>query len=111
MSTTIPRLELDALRSDLVAYLKPRVERLGYLGEMFKCAGNAPDATLQFMHFTDALKETLPDRLTELGALTVASFMDNRYERHQHERLSVKLGFAREWIAQVNALETELHNP
>jgi alkylhydroperoxidase family enzyme len=105
MSTTIPRLELDALRSDLAAYLEPRVERLGYLGEMFKCAGNAPDATLQFMHFTDALKEALPDRLTELGALTVASFMDNRYERHQHERLSVKLGLAREWIAEVNALK------
>jgi len=105
MSTRIPRLELESLRPDLAAYLEPRVKRLGYLGELFKCTGNAPDVILQFMHFTDALKQALPDRLTELGALTVASYMENRYERHQHERLSVKLGFPREWIAQVNQLD------
>lgn len=104
MSTRIPRLEMADMRPDLAAYLTPRVERLRYLGELFKCAGNAPDVILQFMHFTDALKEALPDRLTELGALTVASFMENRYERHQHERLSEKLGFPRDWIAQVNRL-------
>ncbi|RKE38614.1 hypothetical protein B0G76_4947 [Paraburkholderia sp. BL23I1N1] len=93
MSNRIPRLEMESLPPDLAAYLGPRVKRLGYLGELFKCAGNAPDVILQFMHFTDALKKALPDRLTELGALTVASYMENRYERHQHERLSVKLGF------------------
>ncbi|ALL71097.1 hypothetical protein K788_0002076 (plasmid) [Paraburkholderia caribensis MBA4] len=105
MSDRIPRLEMADMRADLVAYLTPRVERLRYLGELFKCAGHAPDVLLQFMHFTDALKQALPDRLTELGALTVASYMENRYERHQHERLSVKLGFARTWIAQVNRLD------
>ena len=105
MSTQIPRLEMELLRPDLATYLEPRVKRLGYLGELFKCAGNAPDVILQFMHFTDALKDALPDRLTELGALTVASFMENRYERHQHERLSVKLGLPREWIAQVTKLD------
>jgi alkylhydroperoxidase family enzyme len=107
VSTSIPRLEMDELRADLADYLAPRVKRLGYLGELFKCAGNAPDVTLHFMHFTDALKDALPDRLTELGALTVASFMENRYERHQHERLSVKLGFPKEWIAQVNQLDPD----
>jgi hypothetical protein len=105
MSDRIPRLEMADMRPDLAAYLTPRVERLRYLGELFKCAGHAPDVTLHFMHFTDALKHALPDRLTELGALTVASFMENRYERHQHERLSVKLGFSREWIEQVNRLD------
>ena len=105
MSTSIPRLEMHQLKADLAEYLGPRVKRLGYLGELFKCAGNAPDVTLQFMHFTDALKQALPDRLTELGALTVASFMENRYERHQHERLSVKLGFPKDWVAQVNRLD------
>lgn len=105
MSNRIPRLEMESLRPDLASYLEPRVKRLGYLGELFKCAGNAPDVILQFMHFTDALKAALPDRLTELGALTVASFMENRYERHQHERLSVKLGFPREWIAQAIRLD------
>lgn len=95
MSDRIPRLEMADMRADLADYLTPRVERLRYLGELFKCAGHAPDVLLQFMHFTDALKQALPDRLTELGALTVASYMENRYERHQHERLSVKLGFPR----------------
>jgi alkylhydroperoxidase family enzyme len=107
MNHAIPRLEMDELREDLARYLGPRVTRLGYLGELFKCAGNAPDVILTFMHFTDALKEALPDRLTELGALTVASYMENRYERHQHERLSEKLGFPREWIADVIRLEPE----
>ncbi|WP_233838898.1 hypothetical protein [Paraburkholderia sp. ZP32-5] len=105
MSDRIPRLEMADLRPDLAAYLTPRVERLRYLGELFKCAGNAPGVILNFMHFTDALKDALPDRLTELGALTVASFMENRYERHQHERLSEKLGFPRTWIAQINQLD------
>ncbi|MFM0004359.1 MULTISPECIES: hypothetical protein [Paraburkholderia] len=105
MSDRIPRLEMAEMRPDLAAYLTPRVERLRYLGELFKCVGHAPDVTLQFMHFTDALKHALPDRLTELGALTVASYMENRYERHQHERLSEKLGFPRTWIAQVNRLD------
>src|ERR1700749_2229054 len=95
MSDRIPRLEMAEMRPDLAAYLTPRVERVRYLGELFKCVGHAPDLTLQFMHFTDALKHALPDRLTELGALTVASYMENCYERHQHERLSEKLGFPR----------------
>ena len=30
--------------------------------------------------------------------------MGNDYERHQHERLSDKLGFGRDWIAAVNRL-------
>jgi hypothetical protein len=114
MSERIPRLEMGQMCADLATYLTPRVERLGYLGELFKCGANAPDVILNFMHFTDALKHALPDRLTELGALTVASFMENRYERHQHERLSVKLGFSRAWIEQVNRLDpavaTELND-
>ncbi len=105
MSQAIPRLELHDMRADLAEYLGPRVKRLGYLGELFKCAGNAPDATLSFMHFTDALKEALPDRLSEVAVLTVAKLMKNDYERNQHERLSVRLGFGRDWIAEVETLE------
>ncbi|AJZ59431.1 hypothetical protein OI25_3040 [Paraburkholderia fungorum] len=107
MSDKIPRLEMNQLREDLAQYLGPRVKRLDYLGEFFKCAGNAPDVILTFMHFTDALKQALPSRLTELGALTVACFMENSYERYQHERLSEKLGFSRHWIAEVTRLAPE----
>lgn len=108
MYPSIPRLELADMRADLAGYLEPRVKRLGYLGELFKCAGHAPDVLLDFMHFTDALKEALPDRLTEVGALTVAGLMSNDYERNQHERLSVRLGFGRDWVAEVNRLEPDL---
>lgn len=107
MSVQVPRLEMEDLRPDLAGYLEPRVKRLGYLGELFKCAGNAPEVILEFMRFTDALKDALPDQVTEVGALTVAGLMENRYERHQHERLSVKLGFAREWVAEVNRLDPD----
>lgn len=107
MSQRIPRLELPDLRADLADYLTPRVKRLGYLGELFKCAGNAPDVILTFMQFTDALKDALPDRLTEVGALTVAGVMENDYERHQHERLCLKLGFGEDWVAEVNRLQPQ----
>ncbi len=103
MSAKIERLEMDALAPALQQALGPRVKRLGYLGEFFKCAGHAPDVLLPFMTMTDALKEALPDRLTEIGALAVAAAMGNVYERHQHERLSERLGFGREWVAAAIA--------
>lgn len=107
MIQSIPRLELSDMRPDLAAYLEPRVARLKYLGELFKCVGNAPGVMLSFMQFTDALKEALPDRLTEAAVLTVATVMRNPYERNQHERLSVRLGFGRDWVAEVERLEPD----
>ncbi|MCK4124471.1 hypothetical protein ACI2S3_00255 [Ralstonia nicotianae] len=107
MPSPIPRLELQDMREDLRQYLTPRVERLKYLGELFKCAAHAPGALLSFMHFTDALKEALPDPLTEVAVLSTATLMRNRYERNQHERLSIRLGYGAEWIAEVEALQPE----
>jgi hypothetical protein len=103
----LPRLELTELEPSLAAYLAPRVKRLGYFGEFFKCSGHKPRALMAFMQFTEASKEGLPDRLTELIALTVAGWMDNAYERNQHERLAVRLGFGRAWVAGVNQLAPE----
>lgn len=105
MSQRIPRLEMDALRPDLAQALEPRVKRLGYLGEFFKCTAHVPQALLSFMQFTEALKVPLPQKLTETVALTVACATGNDYERHQHERLSLKLGFGKEWVAAVEKLE------
>ncbi|MEO8603416.1 MAG: carboxymuconolactone decarboxylase family protein [bacterium] len=103
MSDRIPRLPLDAMPAPLAAALRPRVERLGYLGEFFQCAANVPDALLAFQQLTEALKAALPDRVTEVVALSVASQLGNDYERHQHERLCRRLGFADEWIRAVEA--------
>ena len=107
MSDRIPRLELEAMPPSLAEALRPRVERLGYLGEFFRCAANAPDALLAFHQFTEALKQELPEGVTEVVALTVAARLGNTYERHQHERLCRRLGFTDEWIRAVEALRPE----
>lgn len=107
MDCRIPRLEMDDLAPKLAQQLGPRVERLGYLGEFFKCTGHAPDVLYHFMELTEALKKALPDKLTELGALSVAGVMGNDYERHQHERLSKTLGFGEDWVRAVNALDPD----
>lgn len=99
MDSGIAPLELTELPADLQARLKPRVERLGYLGDFFRYCGHQPAPLLHFYEFTESLKAALPDDITETVALTVASRTGNDYERVQHERLSHRLGFADEWIA------------
>jgi alkylhydroperoxidase family enzyme len=107
MSQRISRLEFDQLAPSVQKVLDARVKRLGYLGEFFKCSGHQPEILVPFMEMTEALKQALPDRLTELGALTVAALMANDYERNQHERLSRKLGFGEEWVAAVERLDPD----
>jgi alkylhydroperoxidase family enzyme len=97
----VPRLGLDDMDAELAAMLRPRVERLGYLGEFFQCAANSPEPLKHFYRLTESLKKALPDRLTEVVALTVASKAENNYERVQHERLSLKLGFGEAWVRDV----------
>lgn len=101
---TIERLGLEALPEPVRELLRPRVERLGYLGEFFQVAGHQPDALEGFVVFTEALKATMPANLTELVALTVSCDLGNIYERNQHERLSLKRGFSIEWVADVERL-------
>jgi len=103
----IARLSYEQLSPRLQSLLKSKVERLGYLGEFFQCTGHQPDILASFLEMTDHLKSALDDRWTELGALTVASFMDNHYELFQHERLSRKLGFDAQWIAAVEKLDPD----
>lgn len=103
MSQRIPRLEMDELDPRVADMLRPRVERLKYLGEFFKCAGNIPDVLYHFHMMTEALKEVLPTRLTEVVSLTVGKVMNNDYERHQHEQLSLKLGYGEDWVLDVEA--------
>jgi hypothetical protein len=107
MSKRIPRLGLEGMPPPLAESLRPRVQRLGYLGEFFQCAANSPQALLAFQQFTEALKAALPERITEVVALTVATRLANAYERHQHERLCRRLGFADDWMRAVEALRPD----
>ena len=103
--SAIPRLTMEQLPDGLAALLRPRVERLGYLGEFFRCTANQPDALEAFYRLTEALKATVPDRLAEVVALSVATKLDNAYERNQHERLCVKLGYGADWVRAVERLD------
>ncbi len=107
MSARIPRLDFDQLTPAVQALLEPRVKRLGYLGEFFKCTGHQPDLLGPFMTMTENFKKVLPQNVIEVGALSVAGLMQNPYERHQHERLCLKLGFAREWVEEINRLDPD----
>lgn len=103
----LPRLDAASLREDVAGYLEPRVQRLGYLGEFFRCAGHQPDALLDFMRYTESSKKGLPENLVEVIALTAAMANGNAYERNQHERLSVRLGFGAEWVAAVEKCDPD----
>jgi len=107
----IPRLPPEALRDDVAEMLRPRVARLGYLGEFFRCAAHQPAALISFMALTEDLKRALPDRITEAVALTVSTELGNAYERHQHERLSITLGFGEDWIRAVESLQEDVARP
>src|ERR687885_201353 len=107
MSKLIPRLSYEQLDPELAELLRPKVERLKYLGEFFQCTGHQPRALTSFHRLTEDLKEALPDNITELVALSVATRMKNAYERVQHERLALKLGFSEGWVREVISLKME----
>lgn len=100
----VPRLSFEELDPALAELLRPRVDRLGYLGEFFQATAHQPDALAAFYRFTDAVKGALGERMTEVIALTMATLTGNQYELHQHERLSVRLGYGRDWVATVERL-------
>jgi alkylhydroperoxidase family enzyme len=95
----LPQLEFAQLDARLQEYLRPTVERLGYLGEFFQVVGHVPGALIEFMEYTKAVKAPLTDAENEVLALSVCSFLGADYERIQHERLARRLGFSLDWIA------------
>jgi hypothetical protein len=95
---------MEELDPKVAEALGPRVSRLGYLGEFFRVAGNQPAPLLDFINYTENSKKGLPEKQVELIALTVSTRVGNAYERHQHERLCLKLGFGEGWVRAVEAL-------
>lgn len=101
MSDRIPRLEYEELPPDLKEVFRPRVERLGYLGEFFRVMSHAPETMGGFYTITESLKTVLPDNFTEIISLSLSSRLGNLYEQYQNERLSRKLGFSDDWIREA----------
>lgn len=101
MSDRIPRIDYEDLEPNLKEVFRPRVERLGYLGEFFKVMSHAPETMGGFYTITESLKKELPDNYTEIVSLSLSSRLGNLYEQYQNERLSRKLGFSDAWIAEA----------
>jgi hypothetical protein len=106
----LPRKTFEEFPEEVAKRLRARVARLGYLGEFFRCAVHQPEALAAFIDFTETGKGSLPPRDVEVIALTCAGWMQNHYERNQHERLSVRLGFGQDWVAAVDALSPNGQN-
>ncbi|MEE8623497.1 MAG: hypothetical protein V3T27_06390 [Alphaproteobacteria bacterium] len=101
MSALVPRLEFEELTPELKEMFRPRLERLGYLGEFFKCMSHQPRTMMGFYTITESLKGALPDNFTQIVCLSVSSRLGNLYEQYQNERLSRKLGFSDAWIREA----------
>ncbi|MGI9248648.1 MAG: hypothetical protein ACR2QI_06505 [Woeseiaceae bacterium] len=107
MTDKIHRLSFDELPPSIAGRLRAKYERLGYLGEFFARTAHQPEALGAFIDFTNLSKGALDQQVVELIALTVATMRDVAYEKHQHERLSVKLGFGQEWVRDIERLAPE----
>ncbi len=57
----VPRIEFEDIEPTLKELFRPRVERLGYLGEFFRVMSAQPEAMKGFFAITEGLKTALPD--------------------------------------------------
>lgn len=103
----VPLIGVEQLDPRVRQRLQSKIDRLGYLGTFFQLTAHQPEALAAFIDYTDATKKALPNDLAEMVALTVATATGNDYERHQHERLSVKLGLGQDWVARVEMLDPD----
>lgn len=98
MSDLVPRIEYEDIEPSLKELYRPRVERLGYLGEFFKVMSACPETMKGFFAITESLKKELPENLSQLVSVALSSRLGNRYEQYQNERLSLKLGLSEDWV-------------
>ena len=98
MSDLVPRIEFEDIEPGLKELFRPRVERLGYLGEFFRVMSACPETMKGFFTITESLKKELPDNLSQLISVALSSRLGNKYEQFQNERLSLKLGLSQEWV-------------
>jgi hypothetical protein len=98
-STKFPRINRESLAEPLASELAAIEKRLGYLNEIFLLQGHVPASISAFLAYTQSVKAPLTDRLNQLVALTACSALDAPAELIQHERLAVRLGMSKEFVA------------
>ena len=101
MTDLVPRIDYEDIEPELKELFRPRVERLGYLGEFFRVMSAVPKTMIGFFTITESLKTALPDNYTEIVSLALSSRYGNLYEQYQNEQLSRKLGFSDAWIREA----------
>lgn len=52
----IPRIDFESFDEELRESLRPKVERLGYCGEIWQIGANVPMSTFHFSEMTEQLK-------------------------------------------------------
>jgi carboxymethylenebutenolidase len=104
---SVTLIDPEDLPPELAKRLRARIDRLGYLGDFFRIAAHQPAMLAAFIDFTEAGRQALPGALAEIVALTVATYTRNDYERHQHERLAVRMGLGRDWVQAVERLDPD----
>ena len=87
--------------------LRPRYERLGYLGEIFGVLGNDDAVLRAFVGFADASASPVDQDVREVVALAIAAATDAEPELFQHERRALRLGFTSDEIAAIETLDPD----
>lgn len=104
---TIPPLAFGDLSEEAQDVLRPRYERLGYLGDVFGALGHNDSALRAFVAFADASATPVDQNLREVVALAAAAASNAEPELFQHERRALGLGFTRAEIAAIETLDPD----
>jgi Carboxymuconolactone decarboxylase family len=104
-SETFPRVVRETLPEPLSAHLGAIEKRLGYLNELFLLQSHVPASVESFMAYTQAVKAPLSDRQNELVALAACAVLHAEAELIQHERLALRLGLDKAFVAAAEGRE------
>lgn len=105
--TPLPRLSFDELPAGAREAVRPRYERLGYLGEIFSLLGSNETTLLALLGFADGVGRTLDPVQREVVALTVSAAKTAESELFQHERRALSIGMPRALIEAIEMLDPD----
>ncbi|GAC1382657.1 MULTISPECIES: carboxymuconolactone decarboxylase family protein [Actinomycetes] len=107
MTDTSPlrRLTFEELPAAAREAVRPRYERLGYLGEVFSLVGNSESSLLALLAFADGAGQPATPVQREVVALAVSQVNRALSELYQHEQRALKVGMSIEDVAAVESLD------